>query len=262
MKQPQFLVAAAALVTLAGCPSPDDQHDGTAVGNPGVVSFALGAPAGDMDVHFAEAVADRLFVRACGSTEDVELERDDDEIPLDGDVVADLPQGTWCTLGVDGLDVFAEGEHVESQDEDEGVFALALSVGTLVINAPSWDGFVVTQDEAFVLELGAPDWIGAGDIGLTPENQVVVDDQTVEHDAVVAALADPSGLYGDPNTDSVVNDNERDAGAEAAVANEEPTEPDPGMSGSTPGCSSSGGGASPIWLLVLGVLGLRRAQRP
>lgn len=250
---------------LAACTDPDEVHDGTAVGNPGVVAFALGETV-DMDVGAAEASAAWVGLRACGADEEQAIEREDAMVPLNGEVAFELPLGTWCSLLLDDLQVYAEGHHVASPAEDEGVFIIALTLGPTMVNAGTFDGFTVTEDQAFVLELGAPGWVSAEGIGLDPDNEVIIEDDSPLHEPVALAMLETTALYDDPNTDSVVSEPEREAGSRAAVTNDVPTAPAPdeGLTGSA--CSATGPAAPSPWLL-LGLLLVapirgRRPQRP
>ena len=250
------------LLPAAACTAPGDTHDGTAVGNPGVVAFALGELDG-IDVHAAEAGAMSAAVQSCGgaTTEDLELA---EPIPLDGDVAFDLPQGTWCSLLIDGLELGMEGQHSDAPSEDDGLLFMMLSVGDLAVSAPTFDGFTVTADEAFVLELGSPGWLGADDVALEAESEVIIDGDSALHTGIVELIVDQSALYEDPNTDSVVNDEERDTGATAESANEIPTPPDPDVDGGGAACAQQGPSDGTGWMLVavMALLRRRRTQRP
>lgn len=247
---------------LAGCTNPDDVHDGTAVGNPGVVAFALGETL-EMDVEFAEASAGWVGVRACGSDEEQAIEREEPMIPLDGDVAFDLPVGTWCTLMLDGLQVYLEGHHGDAEPQDNGVFMIGLNLGPTEVNAGTFDGFSVAADQAFVLELGAPGWVAAEDIALDPDNEVVIDDQSPLHEPVALAMLETTALYSDPDTDSVVSEDERIAGPAAAVTNNVPTEPEPLEGGAA--CAAAGSGTASPWMLLglvlLATVNARRRPR-
>ncbi len=232
---------------LVACTTPDDTHDGTAVGNPGVVAFALGETV-DMDVDFAEASAGWVGVRACGTDEEQAIQREDPMIPLDEQIAFELPLGTWCTLMLDDLQVYLEGHHGDAEPPDGGEFMIGLNLGATQVNAGTFDGFTVSADQGFVFELGSPGWVAAEDIGLDPDNEVAIDDQAPLHEPVALAMLDRSALYSDPNTDSVVSEEERDAGAAAAVTNDVPTEPEPLEGGG--GCTAAGSGTASLWMLL------------
>ena len=249
------------VLALVACTSPDTTHDGTAVGNPGVVAFALGEP-DDIAVELAEGGAAGIGVSACGSDQREGVTWEGPWIPLDGDIVLELPLGTWCTVHLDGLEVFVAGAHVDSQAEDEGLFEVSLALGDVQIHAPGWDGFAVAADDAFVLELGGPGWLGPDAIGLTAGNEVLVEEQDALHDAVAAALVEPSALYRDPDTDGLLSEAERDAGSTAASANPVPSEPQPATGLTGTGCTMMPRPADPEWLALFvgAALGLRRRR--
>jgi hypothetical protein len=247
---------------LGGCTNPDDVHDGTAVGNPGVVAFALGETV-DMDVEAGEAVAGWVGVKACGSDEEQAIEREDPMIPLDGEIAFELPIGAWCTLTLDDLQIYFEGRHGDAEGPDDGAFMIGLNLGPTEVNAATLDGFTVSADQAFVLELGAPGWLAAEDIGLDPNNEAIVDEMSPLHEQVALAMLETTALYPDPNTDSVVSEEERDAGSAAAVTNDVPTQPDPLEGGGA--CAAAGSGTASPWMLfgLLLLAGLRSCdQRP
>ncbi len=253
---PRVLAFLLVVTSLGGCTNPDDVHDGTAVGNPGVVAFALGETV-NMDVEFAEASAGWVGVRGCGVDEEQAIEREEPTIPLDGEVAFELPLGTWCTLMLDDLQVYFEGHHGDAED---GEFMIGLNLGAIQVNAGSFDGFTVGADQGFVLELGSPGWVAAEDIGLEPNNEVAIDDQSPLHEPVALAMLETTALYADPNTDSVVSEEERDAGAAGAVTNDVPTEPDPIEGGGA--CAAAGSGTASLWALLLPLIVRRRPRAP
>jgi len=246
---------ALALVPVVGCVSPSEQQDGTAVGNPGVVALALGTPA-DLEVDATEAVVGLATVTPCGEGEPVEIDLGDELLDLDEGVEADLPGGTWCSVVLEEVELTIDGR-LEA-DPDDGEYSLLLEVGTVTLNAPSFSGFTVDEDEEFVLELAGLDWLSAADLSLTGGATVDVEPEDALHDGLATTVADGTALYDDADGDGEVSTAERDTGTEASVSNPTP-EPDT-VPGAGPACSASDGRATWLALLLAAAAGVGRRR--
>ena len=260
LSRPLFAPLILAPLLVTGCVSPDSQQDGTAVGNPGVVAFALGQPT-DLTVEEGEAFFTSGTVSPCGTGDAVTLEDLDEPVSIeDGDLAFDLPAGTWCAMRLAGLEVAASG--LLEADPDEGEWSVALDVGEVTLNAPSFAGFTVDEEETFVLEIGAPGWFDATRLGALAGEEVSVEPGDDAHDELAADAAAGSALFDDLDGDGEVSAAERTEGSSASTANDEPHDSGEDSENSgVPACSASPGAVAPWMVLVVGVL-LPRRRRP
>lgn len=260
LSRPVFAPLVLAPLVVTGCVSPDSQQDGTAVGNPGVVAFALGQPT-DLTVEEGEAFFTSGTVSPCGSGDAVALEELDESVSIeDGEIAFDLPAGTWCTMSLAGLEVGASG--LLEADPDDGAWSMGLDVGELTLNAPSFSGFRVNEEQVFVLELGAPGWFDATRLEAVAGEEVFVEPGDDAHDGLAADIAAASALFDDADGDGDVSAAERTEGSSASAANDEPQ----ASGGETeesgaPACSVAPGVVAPWMFLVVGLL-LPRRHRP
>lgn len=247
-----------ALVFVAGCPS--SEQNGTAVGNPGVAAFALGAPSG-LTVEDGMAAFSFGSVLPCADDDPVALEGAWEPMEFMDEIAFEIPQGIWCSLTLEGLEVWIEGALFEDEDEDESSYTLLVEVDSVTLNAPTIAGFAVAEDQPFVFEFGGPEWLSADDLGLELGGVVDVTPEDPEHEGIASAASSSSSIFGDSDENGEVSEEERLAeGAKASASNPTP-EAAEGSDSNAPSCSA-GGGASPSALLLLGgLVGLLRRRR-
>ncbi|MCO4770816.1 MAG: hypothetical protein KDA24_12360 [Deltaproteobacteria bacterium] len=245
------LLFSLSLLLFAGCAAPEGS--GTAVGNPGVVAFALGAPS---DLTVAEGLTGFAegTLAACDGGAPGTVEGPEEALGFT-DVAFELPEGTWCSLTLNELATEFEGARVD--DEEDSFYSVSLELGSLTLNAPSIAGFTVGADQVLVLELGAPNWLSAGDLGLDVGGEVEIAAVDPEAAVLATTAAAASQLFDDTDEDGEVSDSERSSGAPAATSN--PT-PEAGDDGTPPACSSGGGGSPSLFLLFGAMAGLLRRR--
>lgn len=256
-----------AFALLVGCvpPEEEEENQGIAVGNPGVVSMSL-AEADEFTVTFAEASLDALGWASCGSGDAL------DELATALDLVAEPERlsfraGDWCGVVVrfDGpLDLAAAW----SDGVSAGTLTASIELPELKLGA--LDGpLQVDEDSAWALELASPDWLDAVALGLADGVDLAITPADPEHAQLVAAFTDETALFDDLDASGVVETVERDAGP-AALPMQFAFNPDPSPDSTADaagyasnGCSSAQSQAgSASWSLLLLVLGLaRRRQR-
>ena len=263
------LLATPPLLTACQIENPEG---GTAIGNPGVVAMTI-ASADQLDVEEAWLFADGWSLESCDGQEPQTVPFEEGELALEGSV--EWPAGTWCsaTLVEADLVLFGrlEGEGDDDDDDDwdeEGEFYIELMVPTFALTGPTTAGFVVAEDSDLLVELAAPGWTSAEEIGLdeTTWVEVTSEDQLL-HDELAGRVVEGTGLYEDSDGDWMVDPEEREAGALADTAEPEPAtdegddDDEGGLSGS--GCQASvgGGQASGLSLILLAAAGLTR-RRP
>jgi|GEM_PF-1444387 len=257
-------LALAAFFACGGCADPaTDTHEGIAVGNPGVMALTL-ADSEDFTVTEAALPVAWVGFASCeGADRIATLGGTQDFVA--GPLLVEAPAGSWC-----GVVVRFSGEAAFAATWDDGVSTGTLGgaltqveLGFQPIDGP----LVVDEDTALVLELGSPGWLDAAALGLEDGEDVVLDAEAPEHAVLVAALADESAVFDDPDGSGELDPPERNAGAVALPAQIQFNEGVvSGLTGdsSSSGCScesapSPGGWAA--WLLLLLALGVRRTRR-
>jgi len=273
-----LLLIVLAPLLLSACTPGEDPEGGTAIGNPGMVGMALAVP-DQLDVQEAWLFADGWALESCDGQTQETVEFTEGEIQLEDGV--EWPAGTWCsaTLTEADLAIFGRLEGLEDDDDDDdddddfeledGEFYIELWMTSFSLTGPTTDGFVVAEDAELVIELAAPGWTSAEEIGLDEDTAVVVDiEEEVLHDELVDRVIEGTGLYEDSDGDWLVDPEEREAGALADTAEPEPPEEgdddddrdDDGMSAT--GCQTSlAGGEAPAGLLLL-LLAAALRRRP
>ncbi len=254
MKRPAAAVLAVLAVLAVGCPS-EPVDDGTAVGNPSVTTMAIAGGDG-FTIDSATATIASIRYTSCDRSESADtLDR---EVDLLGDAV-ELRPGTFCALLVDfGGPVRVSAEW--SDGGDPASLDLTLAPGTLGL-APE-GGSVRLDDDVLVLELAAPDWLDAEALGLVAGEDLVVGEESAEHDALAGAIEEDSTLFQDVGADGVVAAEDR----ERPVARiGEPTfAPDAtaGLQSDAEGCTcATASPRSPGWALIaLLALSVRRRR--
>jgi len=162
-----------------------------------------------------------LSLSGCGG-EEGEVLASDEDVALDDSL--ELPAGSWC-----GIEVEPDGAFVVDFTIDavagEG-YELELELDGLTVAPAGGGAFAVAEDEAFLLELGAPAWLDADDLELDEENALVEDpDLAVE---LASVVAEESGLYADADADGEVGGDERSEGPVASASGDEGDEGDEG----------------------------------
>ena len=255
------------LLLLCGCvPVDDEENQGIAVGNPGVVAMSL-AEAAEFTLVSAEASVSALGWAGCGDGD--RLTAVNSTIDLLAANAVEFPEGDWCGVVVR----FAGPLEIEATWTDgvgSGSLFATVEVPELQLGAVDGD-LVVDEDAAFALELASPDWLDAVDLGIADGVDLVVDAESPEHTLLLAALTDETALFDDTDGSGQIEQSERDAGP-AALPTELAFNPDPmpGSSADAAGmsacsCSGGGDGASGLALLLLlsaGSLARRRSRSP
>ena len=253
------------LSLLVGCVPPDEEENqGIAVGNPGVVAMSL-AEAEEWTVTVAEASVEALGWKACSGADRL------DTLQTTLDLTAEptdlsFPAGDWCGVVVR----FAGPVELEATWSDgvgTGSLAATVTLPELQLGVVD-DPLAVDEDTAWALELASPDWLDAAALGVSDGVDVTVEDaEDALHAVLVAAFTDETALFDDADGSGHVESAERDAGA-AALPMELAFNPDPQPGGTAdaagmdPGCSCATGGstAGGAWML-LALLALRTRRR-
>ena len=183
---------------LAGCQSPTP---GTIVGNPGETRLSTADSAGLTYDNAFLSVESVTFTDCQGASAVVPV---DGTLDLLDPVILSAPGGTWC-----GVTATPAGPlWVTGSADAGGSFDLLLDLPPLALSATTG---VRIDASAVVFEVGGPDWIDAGSLGLAPDTPVQVQPGDALHDALVAAATTSSALYADDG-DGVVTAPERAAG--------------------------------------------------
>ncbi len=274
MKRDLLLLMLVGLV-VAGCPPVDGEDDpqdrGIAVGNPGLVSTSL-ALTTDVELDAVLVDIDHLRMARCGGGEHTESGGEADLVEAPLDII--VPSMPLCGLRAQLADVL----HIEatwtSEGGDSATVVLDLDVGVLDL-VPVDDIALSTDDADFGLELAAPHWLDPTLLGLVDGVELVVGPGDALHDDLVAAVAEDSAMFDDPDGSGAIDEVEREDGP-LAIAGEITFEESPvGLEdsdaayGMSEGCSCSSPGRVPRRSLALAVLvgfglltsGLRR-RRP
>ncbi len=192
---------------LLACRAPDDQgQDATIVGNPGKMAARV-AKSEDTTTETAELEVLGGTLGPCDGSDAADLGWQAVWDLVDGEA-DEVPAGDWCDLTLElhpPLEIVGDGG-------EGGSFQLLLEVETVSVSSGA--GFHV-DDNHFVLELAAPDWIPVDRLTSDGDRPVVVDAEHELHDTLAAAITRGSALYADDDEDSEVGEAERDAGSQA-----------------------------------------------
>jgi MYXO-CTERM domain-containing protein len=184
------------VLSLLAC-SDSSTGEGTIVGNPGQVAMVL-APADGLT--FASASAAQLSVELTGCPDDEGFHRDTREDVDLLDIDIGIPPDPWCELRV-----LLEDVEVQGDGPPTSTFTLLLAPGDILFQ----DELFVAEGELLLLELGAPDWVTAGDLGLPSAGDVIVDASDPLADELELALEADSVLLNDIDGDGLASDDER-----------------------------------------------------
>ncbi len=252
------------IALLVGCvPPEEEENQGIAVGNPGVVSMSL-AEADEFTVTFAEAPLQALGWASCDSTD--RLDELDTTLDLASEPEAmDFPAGDWC-----GVVVRFSGPLELELDWDDGIsqgsLVATLTLPELMLGAV--DGPLEVDDEtSWALEFASPDWLDPDVLGLAHGVELTITAEDDEHELLVAAFTDETALFDDLDASGLVETPERDEGA-VALPMQIAFNPDPyGGSADAAGyasacsCEQSAAGSSAWAIVLLLGLGLARTRR-
>lgn len=179
----------------------DYRTPGTSVGNPGEMAVRW-APGAGAEVSGTVPVA-ALVATPCLGGGELRVEVGRDLEPGPGESL-ELPAGKLCQLRLEVSGPVA----LQITDGEGAVAAADLVVSTIRLSSPG----VEVDGQAFVLELGQPDWVAAG---------------SVDEVAMAEVLARASGLYLDDG-DGALSEAERAAGAVAGGDDRHEDEDDTG----------------------------------
>ena len=240
----------------------DPGGDGTAVGNPGLVSMAV-ASVHDVEIRDAVIVADSITLEGCDGTSTETVEIEGGGLGYDGGL--EVPSGTWCWVWIPDSLLVVDGilASVVDDDDDEldGEFYAELTLEAIQLSGPTTAGFEVAEDAELVLELGSPGWTSAEELGLEEDNFVVVEGEDELHDELAERVAEGTALFDDVDGDGWVDEAERSSGLIASTEEPDPVDEGPGDS-TLPICALGGtAGAPPAGLLLLFGLALARRRR-
>lgn len=130
-----------------------------------------------------------------------------------------IPRGPWCALDL----VMDEGLRGEGTLADGRALSLQLTLPPLGLDGSVTFGARVALVEGdigasallpLVVELGTTDWLAALPGG---DGDIVVDETSAEHDALVAAVLAGAAVFEDRDDDGLLSDAERDRGALARL---------------------------------------------
>ncbi len=237
------MTLATTLFALA-CRSPVDSGldpNATVVGNPGKLTTKA-APSEDTENTAGRLEVVELLLEDCEGGEPTGVPLGVELDIAEGQDL-ELPAGEWCFV-----ELFVEPPlAIEGVSEGERTFVAELVLHSIVLTAE--EAFRVDEN-AWLLELGAPGWLSREVLGLDEVPDVVIDEEHEAHDRLAHAAAEGSGLFADTDEDGDLDDDERDEGTVArGPSREEDTRPDDeerdtGGDGDT-GCGSG----SRAWLL-------------
>ena len=211
-----------------GCSQNAVQDDGTVVGNPGDGALRL-AEVSDGEVIAARTRISAVEMEHCSGRMEV-VDTDANFDLMEGNAL-ELPHGQWCGLQV----VMEEPLYLEAVSDD-GTILLEMTLAVESVALFSEDGFEVEQNN-FNIELGYPGWISMDPEILVDEleldieeweDRLFVDVDTDDgdiHDDFSALFADASGMYADPNSDGMIDAEERATGWVAGGV-DHPAQPD------------------------------------
>jgi len=196
---PLPLLLPLALLLAGACTVRVPDH-GTFVGNPGTARIRAAPPKG-LSITSVQLSDGSLLPTDCDG-------QDGEIIPLQGvDLQAEiaLPEGEWCGLAFSlagDTFVFADGEQ-------GGTLEAPLDVARISLASPTP---VDLGAQAWVVELGSPLWLSAEDVGLEPDQDLVLDPHSPPAEQAAARVGTESSLFADTDRDGQVGESERDAG--------------------------------------------------
>ena len=238
-----------AMALLVGCQAGTTEHEGIAVGNPGLASLSLAVSDGATLDSAAGRIASARFAGAdCGGDDRASTLAQDVDL-ADGPASFDFPAGRWCGLILDlsGPLVLAG---TWSEGAASGPLSATLDLGAVPLGAVD-DALEVAEESELAFELGAPGWLDGSLADLADGEALEIDADSPEHDPLVAALRGDSGLFDDVDGDGVVARAERDLGP-LAVARELRWEEVPAAAVRTDSgdsaCAVTGRGSGGGWL--------------
>jgi len=240
-----------AIFGLLGCRDfIEDGRQGTSVGNPGKGTARIAA---GKDVTITSAVANSATMTLDGCDESGVRENlyDDATLDLINPEEFDVPPGEWCAIYVE-----IRGLEIDGGGDDGGTFLIDLGLVPFTLFLPELE---VDAESTLIVELGSPGWLDGRELGM-PEDVVINDDSEL-HDALVERVAGESALYVGEDEEPIgfsdedkTKDWDWDDKDKHKVDKEEP---DPEA---TPGCNSSGPapGTWLMWLPLVLILASRR----
>lgn len=254
----QLLLGSLAFAGLSGCLQ---EHNGTAVGNPGNMDVTLRAVPEEVEVRRAQLGVARVVLEGCdGATfESVEVGRDLDALSGEDDPI-ELPGGEWCRTTLVLAEVEEGATFVVEGDGDNGAFTIyVVDQPTIVLR----DRFVVDGNNFL---LGIPVDVLLEDVWKGVDNDSGSDTGSEGSGGEEPAdapdfLDDNVELWLDADVDGVLSEDEDavsvgDGFEDAEGAPVDEVDPD----GQACGCQSGGGAVTWTWLLLL-ALGLGRRRR-
>ncbi len=260
-------ITAVLTLLLAGCqPAPEDDNQGIAVGNPGVIAMSIAA-SDDVEVEAAGLRPTLVRYGTCGVGNDATVGGGDPVDLADGPADYAFPEGTWCGVGLETVSLEIDGRWDPGTGE-QATFTLTLDLPSVVLGFV--DEVLAVDDETeLAFELASPGWLDAAGLGLSDGDDLVVAAGDELHDTLVASLQDESAAFDDLDGSGVVEQEERDAGPLAVPADIQfndtyPAGMDSEASGYATGCSCGATGRSdgaPL-LLLLALATWRRGRRP
>jgi len=176
--------------------------EGTSVGNPTELAARL-APSSDLIIDSAQvALGVASFTNGQGGVEDVDLAATVDL--LDGGSL-EMPELEWVSLEL----FFASPIELHGSTSGDAEASVTIDAESLFLtssaDAVGFDG------GAYVLELGIPGWLDADSIGYDPDEDLLVEPGSTEHDTLAGLVGHSSSLVEDQDGDGEVSDDERDA---------------------------------------------------
>lgn len=180
--------------------------EGTSVGNPTELTGRL-APNSDLIIDSAQvALGVASFTNGQGGVEDVDLAVTVDL--LDGGSL-EMPELEWVSLEL----FFASPMELHGSTSGDAEASVTIAVESLFLTSSA--DAVIFDGGAYVLELGNPGWLDAESIDYDPDEGLLVEPGSAEHDTLAGLVRYSSSLAEDQDSDGEVSDDERDAAVAA-----------------------------------------------
>ncbi|MBX2801775.1 MAG: hypothetical protein KTR31_29115 [Myxococcales bacterium] len=242
-----------------GCVVDQGPRPGTSVGNPGK-KMVRTAPSEGVEV--VEAVAESLTVDWIGCGGGYERGVVDQEVDLVNRDELAVPPGEWCGLALSfAAPIVVVGEATDIGEASVEGRLQPAAVVTLWAAAP-----IVVDEHAFVLELGAPDWLHPDELELEEGVERLFEEDDFLGLRTASAVAGFSALFADAHGTGEIDAYERAVGPLAspqlppppalAVSDEEL----PRVSSEECGCKTGPTSLAVGPWLVVAAVGLRRRR--